>query len=507
MNRRAFLTRASQAGLALGLGDFAFLNNLPALNAQQVNGRNIVPLQADIEPLVRLIEETERNTLLEIVAQRIRGGTSYQELLGALMLAGVRGIQPRPVGFKFHAVLVVNSAHLATVAATDRDRWLPLFWALDFFKNAQNLNAQQGDWRMAPVAESRVPPSHQARERFQTAMDSWDVEGTDLAIASLVRNAGAAEVIEMFWRYGARDFRAIGHKAIYVANAWRTLQVMGWRHAEPIMRSLAYALLAHEGTNPAQRDDNADRPGRENQRRLTRIRDHWQRGNISATATRDLLAALRSGTPAQASEQVVTMLNQQIDPASVWDGLLLMAGELLMRQPGIVGLHTVTTTNALYYGYQTSANDTTRRFLTLQAAAFLPLFRGAMMTRNPRPRDDVAIDTLEPTEPQTRGAEAIEEVFADVSRDRMVAARKTLAILARDPSRAEALIAAGRRLIFSKGSDSHDYKFSSAALEDFYHVTPAWRNQFLATSMFNLKGSAGADTGVYRRTRAALGAS
>src|SRR5687767_8063493 len=221
MNRRDFIMRASQAGLVAGIGDFAFLGNLPALSAQQVNGRNIVSLAADIEPLVRLIEDSPRNQLLETVAQRIRTGTSYQELLGALMLAGVRGIQPRPVGFKFHAVLVVNSAHLATVAATDRDRWLPLFWALDFFKNAQAQNAREGDWRMSAVAENQVPAAHQARERFQAAMDSWDVDGTDVATASLVRNAGAAEVIELFWRYGARDFRAIGHKAIYVANAWR----------------------------------------------------------------------------------------------------------------------------------------------------------------------------------------------------------------------------------------------------------------------------------------------
>ena len=34
------------------------------------------------------------------------------------------------------------------------------------------------------------------------------------------------------------------------------------------------------------------------------------------------------------------------------------------------------------------------------------------------------------------------------------------------------LMTTARRLIFAKGTDSHDYKFSSAALEDFYHVTP-----------------------------------
>ena len=62
-------------------------------------------------------EDTPRERLIEAVAGRIRDGLGYQPLLAALMLAGVRGIQPRPVGFKFHAVLVVNSAHLASLAA------------------------------------------------------------------------------------------------------------------------------------------------------------------------------------------------------------------------------------------------------------------------------------------------------------------------------------------------------------------------------------------------------
>jgi hypothetical protein len=63
---------------------------------------------------------------------------------------------------------------------------------------------------------------------------------------------------------------------------------------------------------------------------------------------------------------------------------------------------------------------------------------------------------------------------------------------------------AGRRLTFNKGRDSHDYKFSSAALEDFYHTSPTWRNRYLATSMFNLHGSQDPDNGLIKRTRAAL---
>ena len=108
--------------------------------AEAKDVRRIVELAPDIEPLVKLIEDTDRNKLLEVVAERINKGTSYGQLLAALLLAGVRGIQPRPVGFKFHAVLVVNSAHLAALDADDRERWLPVFWALDNFKTSQARN-------------------------------------------------------------------------------------------------------------------------------------------------------------------------------------------------------------------------------------------------------------------------------------------------------------------------------------------------------------------------------
>jgi hypothetical protein len=59
-------------------------------------------------------------------------------------------------------------------------------------------------------------------------------------------------------------------------------------------------------------------------------------------------------------------------------------------------------------------------------------------------------------------------------------------------------------LIFLKGNNAHDYKFSSAVLEDFYNVSPAWRDRFLATSVFNLRGSGDRDNSLVARTREAL---
>ncbi|WP_215895879.1 hypothetical protein, partial [Acinetobacter baumannii] len=91
-----------------------------------------------------------------------------------------------------------------------------------------------------------------------------------------------------------------------------------------------------------------------------------------------VLSTLYSGTADDDCELVVELLNKGVSPQSIWDALFLEGGELLMRQPGIVGLHTLTTTNALHYAYQTAADDETRRLMLLQSVAFLPMFRDAM---------------------------------------------------------------------------------------------------------------------------------
>jgi hypothetical protein len=451
-----------------------------------------------MEPLVRFLEETPRERLLEEVGVRIRKGLTYREILGALLLAGVRNIQPRPVGFKFHAVLVVHSAHLASLASPERDRWLPIFWALDHFKGSQAQDVREGDWTLPLVEESKVPAPHRAVRAFCEAMEQWDEAGVDVAVAGLARSAGSQEIFELFCRYCARDFRELGHKAIYVANSWRTLETIGWQHAEPVLRSLAYALLDRlRDPNPSDRDLPADRPGRRSRELVKEFRDDWMAGSISSEATGELLETLREASAVDASRKIVELINRGVAPASIWDGLFAGAGELLMRAPGIQSLHAVTCTNALQYEWRQCANPETRKYLLLQAAAFLPLFRGVKENRGSR------IDRMDRVPLRTEGTAAIDEIFADVSVDRLQAAGKALTYLERGARPAD-LLDAARVLIFQKGRDSHDYKFSSAVLEDFHHISPEWRNTCLAASLFNLRGSGDTDNGLVIRIREAL---
>ncbi len=500
-HRREFL-RLAVAGPLVGLGDLTFLSRLRPLRAEETKLHpHLVRLDSGIEPLVRLIEETPRARLIEEMGRRVRAGLSYQVLLAALMLAGVRNIRPRPhVGFKFHAVLVVNSAHLASIESPDQHRWLPIFWALDNFKSGQARNIEEGGWRLAPVDESKLPRLGKAMAAFDHAMTSWDEAAADAATAALARTGGMNALFDRFAYYGCRDFRDIGHKIIFVANAFRTLQVIGWHHAEPILRSLAFALLKHDGANPATNDLPPDRPGRRNLERLAAIRSEGWEGKSDASATHSLLQTIRTGSESDAAEQVIDLLNQGVAASSIWDGLLLGAGELLMRQPGIVGLHPLTTANAMHYCFQTCGEERTRRLLLLQCASFLPLFREAMKNRGEVA--ETRIDLLE-SSALPRETPTPDWVFADVGRDRAAAAAKTLAYL-NSGGNARALVDTARLLVFLKGNDSHDYKFSSAVLEDYRHLSAAFRHRFLAASTYWFRGSTAPDNAFVSRIREAL---
>jgi hypothetical protein len=309
-------------------------------------------------------------------------------------------------------------------------------------------------------------------------------------------------VTEVLWKYAPRDFRSIGPKIIFAANARRTLGVIGWReHAEPILRSLVYAMLATENRDP-KADAPADRPGRVNRERAREVRPDWQDGKPDAAAATELLAMFREASADDASKRVVERLNKGLAPQSAWDAVFGASGEMLMRRPGIVSLHSLTTANAIRFAYETTADDETRRWLLLQAVSFVPLFRGEAVARK-ADGADTRFDALEPLAPKESGDKAVDEIFADLSRDKATAARKVLGYLKANPD-PRPLTDAARRLVFRKGTDSHDYKFSSAVLEDCANVSPAWRDRFLAASVYWLKGSGGRDTDLVRRTREAL---
>ncbi len=496
IRRRRFLQSASALGLGAGLGSWDRLAGVtPSRAADFAVGPDAVRFRPEIEPVVRWIEETPRDRVFETALVQLKAGLSYRDFLSGLFLAGIRNIKPRPVGFKFHAVMVINSAHLLAQASAMDERLLPLFWALDNFKGSQAQDVKEGDWTLQKVDESRLPKPHQARAAFVTAMEGWDSDAADVATAGLARSAGAAETMEAFWRYGLRDQRDIGHKAIFAVQCWRTLQTIGWQHAEPVLRSLTFGLLDLQGDKRPV----AVGPYEANLANAKGVREDWTLGKPDLGATRSLLATIRYADPEAASAEALSLLNKGVAPASIWDAVVLAGNEFLSKKPGIISLHAVTACNALHYIFNASGDNTNRKLALLQAVGWLPAYRD-------RTKADtgVGLDALEPIPVTAKGEAAVAEIFDTIGKDRDQAARKTLGYLQAGGSPA-LIFAASRRMIFHKGRDSHDYKYGAAVWEEAQLASdPKWQAVLAAASMHYTPGTNSPDSPLMRRAREAV---
>ncbi len=503
MDRRQAIRSLAGAG-PIALGSLGTPWALSAADRKVAS--DMVRFGADIEPIVRLIEDTPRDDCIEIVAKRLNAGLSYRELLSALFLAGIRNVSPQPPGFKFHCVFVLHAANHLSLDAPERERLLPLLWALDYFKESQQRDADEDDFLLREP-KGPLPSADNAWAELHTAMESWDEERADRAITALARAKGGHEVIDGLWRYGARDYRNIGHKAIFTASAWRTLQAIGWRHAEPALRSLILGLLDF-GTDRRMNgygfEDQCHAPNAETARKLLPdLRPSWTSGDSAdPSRARAVAQTVRTGTPVVASTEVATMLKRgEANCRDAWDGIHLAAGDLMLRQPGILGVHCVTSANALHYAFRMSGNAETRLYLLLQAVGWMGQFAN-YMSKDDRLRD-LDLTKLEPSNSASDGGVDARAILQDLGANADRAARAAIGYAMNRPDLTD-FFRMSRSLLFRKAEESHRFKYAAAIFEDFSLVSPAWQPHMLAVSTYYLLGPAERDSEVVTRAREAL---
>ncbi len=506
MNRREAIKGIAGSGSIVTGG---LWNGTTLAAADQAVASDIVRFGADIEPLVRLIEKTPRSDCIEAVAGRLKAGLSYRELLSALFLAGIRNVSPQPPGFKFHCVFVLHSANQLSLDAPDSERLLPLLWALDYFKQSQQRDADEDDFQLRRP-KGPLPSAGNAWGEFHAAMQSWDEERADRAITALARTKGGHEVVEGLWRYGARDYRNIGHKAIFTASAWRTLQAIGWRHAEPALRSLVLGLLDF-GTDRrmngyAFEDQSHPANAATASKLLPKLPPDWISGeSTDPSRARGVLEAMRGAEPVAASSEVAKMLmDGQANARDAWDGIHLAAGDLMLRLPGILGVHCVTSANALHYAFRMSGDAETRLYLLLQGVGWMGQFANYMSQGGEmRPLD---LSKRERADESQSGSEEVAAILGQLDTDIDEAARRAFGYAKDQPDLTE-FFRSSLGILFRKVDESHRFKYAAAIFEDLALVSPAWRPHMLAASTYYLHGPSDRDAAAVTRAREALGIS
>ena len=467
MDRRTFIHVAGATGLT---GGFGMNDSDPS-----------------VTPLLRLLEDSPREHLPRLLVQRIRAGLRYQELLAALAWAAVRNVQPYPdVGYKYHTVMVMRSINAASAHLPDAEHWLPIVWAADYFKDAQAQETAAGGWQQPLRSATHGNDAQAGRSALLFALDHWDREAADAAIVNYSRLTSVDGLFAVLFRYGARDLRDIGHKAIAVANAHSLVSQLGsGPQSEAILRSTVAALQnADAGPNPASHDLEPDIPWRRNQERLREIPPTWRRGRDDRAFRAQLRTSLYEVSPLDAGTEVVAMLRQGLSPESIWQTLFDVAAEFVMAEPGIVTVHAQTTANALHYAYRLCGSEPTQQLMLLQCAAFIAMFRGFTAAKP----STFNLEELQPLRLHGNGVDAIDDIYAAVSAgDRQQAAGKTLGYLQDDRS-AEVLTARIRHHVAYQADEPHDYKFAEAVLDTFAHLGDVpWRRRFLSAGMAYFK--------------------
>ncbi|MFN0057397.1 MAG: hypothetical protein ACKVX7_02985 [Planctomycetota bacterium] len=510
--RRDFLRFSASVGFLGGLGSLGALGNVLA---EQGNiGPDRVRLSTDIEPIVRVIEETSREKIFAAAAQLLRSGVDYRQFMAALYLAGIRNVDSRSSGSRFHCVYVINSAHQLALESPAQERFLPLFWALDDFKGAQASRP-----RPMLTLDACTPSGADAIGRLRAAVHCWDRDAAEIALAGMARTCRAAEIFEELWRLGARDFRPIGHKAIFVTNTWRTLEIIGWQHAEPALRSLGQAL-AGNGTqfeNGLRFEDQCHRKNDELvQAYAAALPRDWVEPATSGAAAdaataAALLAPVRAGNAAIACCEALALLTQSKARAgAIWDVVHLAAAEFMLRNPDLGSVHAVTSVNALHFGFRVARSTETRLFLLLQAVGWMAHFAltgGLAAKPNPAPDENIlnlarsAAGGLEnfPDDPVA----AAEYIVNTMATDRSAVARGAFGFATRHANH-PALLSAARRLVFTRATDPHGYKYPAAAFEDISVVSPAWQPHMLAASMLYIPAPSVPESGVIQRAKEAV---
>ena len=444
------------------------------------------------------IRETPRAKIFDLVVDAIGHGAKPKHVLGATFLAGVHDVEPRPVGGNLHSVMSVEASYrLVETAASAEEAWLVALWNLDSFKDTQQ---ERGDpWVLPPAPKVSFNSETEARQELIAALDTWDEERADRAVVGLLPFHDRESLYEILWPYTARCMAYLGHKIVYGAMTEAVLRRIEWSHAEPTVRSLVYGLVGPGREGPVVRA----------YEHAVGVADSFPAGWLDNRRTDPseslaLYRTLMTGSYQDAQKAVIEAARDGLAPGTIWDAIRLGAWELWLRRQSddpesgaaIRAVHTVTETWSLRHAWRNTKSDRTRRLLILQAAAWVPEFRDALLVRKAVSMDGPGIESL---------GDGVEDVPSDLEEllevgDPAVARR----FLERRPELAPVYLERLRRQLAAKGVEYHQHKCVAAIEDEMSTANPRWVPSLLAPAVSYLPSHKAVDSNLATRSREAL---
>jgi hypothetical protein len=282
----------------------------------------------DLEPLVRLMQDTPVAKLQPVLLAQMNKGVPLQRLIAAGALANACSFGGEDyVGF--HTMMALSPALKMAALMPETAAALPVFKVL--YRNTARL---QESGACEHEALQRVMPGAEAEkanaERLHEAVRRKDKAEAERLFATLVerdRDEAFNALIDC-----VHDNVEV-HRTVLPYRAWDMLEVVGQQHAQTLLRqSLRYCLKAE-----AYRRPNWDEHGRVVARLLE---EHHLLGREPGTRAAEdgfvdrLSQTIFSGAPEEAAGAAAAALAEGFDPQEIGEAISLAANQLMLRDHG-----------------------------------------------------------------------------------------------------------------------------------------------------------------------------
>ncbi|MEQ8766458.1 MAG: hypothetical protein RL885_21270 [Planctomycetota bacterium] len=480
MNRRQLLA---------GLGTVAAGASLSVLTPRGITA----PFDGTLSDLAARLRSASREGALSIATSAIANGASREALLGAIFLAGVQDIRPRPHGI-LHSVMMVESAfQLSESMRSPRESWHPVLFNLDDFKRSQERDRDEdGDYQMKPLTVFPAKSGAAGFRALEESLVARDPDRAERAVVALAPHIDVGTFFEWLRPFSARCYAFIGHKIIYAMQVERVIRRIGWPGAEPALRSLMRTLLVD--SNPASFERNSEL--------AADLPEDWQAGSRNPARAHQLWRSLRRAEPKRAPSVTCEALRDGVSATDAFDALALLGSEIFHHRPGrrsadgrsaLLPVHGLTVANAFRSSFLQSEHDATRRVLLLQASAWVTSLR-----------DDLGpMVGLDLDGPSLGSAETEDDVDAP-SVLRSGSPDRVFSVLQSNTDAAPEIMSSLTSSLARNGREHHQHKYAAAVLEECHRVAPDLRAYLIAPAADYLAHPADEPTELYLRSELAL---
>jgi hypothetical protein len=331
LERRRFLIGVSSSLLLAGIAPSARAGRARSVFEAWLED-DAQPLDfGAMEPLVRVMQETEPDKLLPELHKRVKSGTKLETLVAAAALANARTFAGEDYE-GFHAFMAMLPTLAMASCMSSKEAPLPVFKVLH--RNTSRIAACGGraQEKLRVVQADETRPADLAA-RLTTATRDVDVAAAERAMATTVsKDPQSAYCALQALVHDDLDV----HRVVLAWRSWDILRIAGGEYALPLLRQeLHYAVdrertrRENHGEPPAIR---AQIPELVAQYHLADAAIGERRGDDAWVE--DLAQKFVSGTPLDGATEMARTLAGGHHPEDLGEALSLAATELLLRDPG-----------------------------------------------------------------------------------------------------------------------------------------------------------------------------